>query len=456
MQIDKNYEREIDIRDLFFHIVYRWRSILAAALIGAVALGLFQYLSIESTHREGKLTAEEKQYEIDLQDYYDKIQNYQDNIAVYTKLLDEKNEYKANSILMTIDSQNEWVAIKRYYIQMDPAILEALPEGANQDPADSAAAVYTTSLKNDFDPEEMMALLGTDRREYIDEIVSIWSDNETNPLGLQVIGNSEEYVVRAIDFYSSQLAEISHGSAQQVGAHELLQTSEDIRVRTDPSLSSQQEKLNSDIVSYQAALKKNRQALNEIEDEDEPEPPGTHIKRNAAIGFILGAVLLAGIYFLGYIFSDRLTTREELSERYALRIYGEFPKSRARRPGKGLDGVFEKWERKRAAQGPEEIYGDIAALIGKNCASGSVLLTGTVSEDRLRPLCDQLRGRLGDSVKLEMQADFLRNSGGIDQATQADAVILVEEKYVSQGREIERVAETLAISGAKVCGGIII
>ena len=35
MTYDQEYEREIDLKDLIFHVLYRWRSCVVAALAGA-------------------------------------------------------------------------------------------------------------------------------------------------------------------------------------------------------------------------------------------------------------------------------------------------------------------------------------------------------------------------------------------------------------------------------------
>ena len=84
MQINKNYEREIDLKDLFFHLLYHWRSILVAAVIFAILLGTRQYLNLEQTHKKGKLTKAEKQYEVDLQAFRDKLQNARNGVKTYT------------------------------------------------------------------------------------------------------------------------------------------------------------------------------------------------------------------------------------------------------------------------------------------------------------------------------------------------------------------------------------
>ena len=145
MRINRDYEQEINIRDMFFDLAYRWRSILAAALIGAVALGVFQYTYLAVIHGQGKITKEERQFQIDLQNYQDSMRNAQSSIRDYTKLISEQNEYLAESIYMSLDTQKEWFSSKTYYIRMDPSALEALPANSMEDPADYAAAVYVSN-----------------------------------------------------------------------------------------------------------------------------------------------------------------------------------------------------------------------------------------------------------------------------------------------------------------------
>lgn len=455
MQINKNFEQEIDLKDLFFDLVYHWRSILVAALIGAVLLGVFQYIKIEATHRAGEQTAEEKQYEIDLQDYKDSVKNTRLNIKTYNQLMKEKNDYLDQSVYMQLDSQNEWVAYKRFFIKMDQAVLDALPESAQEDPADYVAAVYASTLKTGLDDEEMEELLGTGKIEYINELVGVWSDNGSNTVTVQVIGKDTETVEKQLAYFVDRLQTYCAPKAQEIGAHTLTPVSEDTYSRTDADLSAKQDAINQQLVEWQEALKEQREALNELEAKDEPTPPGTHIKKFAAIGFILGAFLLAGIYAVKYVMGGKLHTARELSKRFGLPVFGEYAKSRARKPGKGLDKLFEKWEFKHVNTDAEALSSSIATLIGEKFAGKRVLLTGTISQAAL----DNLRNRLlaaSNPVDLNVQAHFLDNPAAISAAGSADAVVLVEEKYASAMKDIEREAEMLMISSANVGGCIVI
>lgn len=456
MQINKQYEIVINLKDLFFELLYKWRSILIAALIGAVLLGAYQYYSITKVHSEGKQTKEEKQYEIDLQEYQDSVKNAKLSIRTYNKLIKEKNDYLDESVYMSLDSQEEWVAYKRFYIKMDQAVLDALPESVQEDPADYVAAVYTSTLKSSLDAEEMEALLGTGKKEYIDELVGVWSDSATNTVTLQVIGADEETVIKQLDYFVDRLQSYAQPMAQQVGAHTLSLVNEDVLSLTDSNLSAKQDEINQQLVEWQEALKEQREILNDLEEKEEPKAPGMHLLRFTVIGFILGAFLLAAIYCVRYVLGGKLHTGSELTDRYGLSMLGEYAKSRARKPGKGLDKLFEKWEFKHAVTDPKVVTAGIAALMNERYDSKKLLLAGTISQEKADALSKDLSRRLGSGKTLSAQGGLPTNADAIAAMKDADAVILVEEKYASRAADIERTAEMMMISQAKVDGCIVL
>ncbi len=455
MQINRDYEPTISVKDLFFHLCYRWRSILIAALVGAILLGAYQYLSVQKTHNEGKLTTEEKQYEIDLQYYRDSVINAQNNIRTYTKLIQEKEDYMNDSVYMSLDSKNEWVAIKRFSVKVDQAVLDALPESVQEDPANYVMAVYVYTLKSDLDSVEMEALLGTGKKEYINELVSISLDNTTNTITIQVIGESEEKVTGQLEYFVNRLYTVSGPIAQEVCAHTLLLVIEDCYSRTDSDLSSKQDENNQQIISWQESLKKQREALNELEERDEPVPPGKHVVKYAVIGFILGAFLLAAIYAVKYICGGKLNNVGEISERYGLPVYGEFAHSRARRPGKGLDKLFEKWEFKHAVTDAQVVESTVSALLRERFAGKKILLAGTCAQRKLDALGGSLSRHLSGACEISSQGDLPVNANAVSASKDADAVILVEEKYVSRIASIGQAAEQLGIADVNLVGCII-
>ena len=99
--------------------------------------------------------------------------------------------------------------------------------------------------------------------------------------------------------------------------------------------------------------------------------------------------------------------------------------------------------------------GIFTSSIAGNPDAKTILLVSTLSEITIVPVKEAIASRL-DGRTVDMKTGFLRNSEAIQAAAKADAVILTEEKGVSLKRDIERMAETLMISGSKVIGSIIL
>ena len=90
MQINREYEQEIELKDLIFHILYRWRSCIIAALIGAVLLGGFRYVKnlrrISAQQAAPAVTAAESAQEEEDADYM--LENYRQTAASYSRILE--------------------------------------------------------------------------------------------------------------------------------------------------------------------------------------------------------------------------------------------------------------------------------------------------------------------------------------------------------------------------------
>lgn len=102
----EDYEAEIDLKDLFFSILYRWRILVLVAAIGAVVLGGYKGLKgneVQNVLEEGY---EEKliQYEKEKRALERTVENLESSIM-------EQNEYIAEAPIMQINPYNEFVYI---------------------------------------------------------------------------------------------------------------------------------------------------------------------------------------------------------------------------------------------------------------------------------------------------------------------------------------------------------
>lgn len=451
-----DYEAELDLKDLFFHVLYRWRSCLVAALIGALLLGSFQYFKLESIHREGKLTDEEKQYEVDLLSYENNLKNARKNYSNYEKLIKEQEEYENNSVWMKLDPGNVWIAERTYQVTLDQDYLMSLPTINASDPADNVLAVYEASVLSDVSSDRMQELFGTSQKHYLSELITVKADKEVNTFSISIEAASMEQANNAIQYFDDRIQNYCKEKANLTGSHTLTQISGDIFATTDEKLNQKQKEVSDKIASYEDNLKENKILLNELEDENAaPKEPGKHVIRFAVIGALLGGLLLVAIYFVQYFSSGCLNTEKDLSECYDILVYGNFYRTRARRPGKGIDKFIERWEKGKGCPSEETEYENICALLVENTISDEILLTGTIKAEELLIMIEKIK-EAGLDKKLLYQADFVHNTTAINATKEAKEIIWVEKKHESSLKEIERVAEVFCINEANVIGCILL
>ena len=174
------------------------------------------------------------------------------------------------------------------------------------------------------------------------------------------------------------------------------------------------------------------------------------------IGIILGAVVAVGIHIAIYVFGGKVRTGREITEQFEVPVFGEFKHSRARRPGKGIDKTIEKMEFRKDRTEEVTILDNICALIREQESGSRILLTGTIPESRMQELVGKLKGMLGEDVPLQTESSFLNNSRAITEAGKATAVIVAEEKHVSESEDVLRMMEVLSLSKTPVIGTILI
>ena len=143
--MNNTYEQEIDLRDLMFYIVKRWRPILLIAVILAALMGGYKLY-------KGVLKSQDKQYIADLQEsYVSDLKNYhvtkdgyEKKINTLVQNIDYEEDYENNSILFQLDPFNKWVAKTNLFIRTE----EENGAITMVDPADSLVKAYSSILKS--------------------------------------------------------------------------------------------------------------------------------------------------------------------------------------------------------------------------------------------------------------------------------------------------------------------
>lgn len=456
MQINKHYEPEIRLKDVFFEILYRWRSILVAAIIGALLLGGYQYYSVWSVHKEGLKTDEEQKYELALNTYQMTLKTTQERLRVTRTLLQQLEDYTSKSVLYNMDASS--------MIRVDRSYLVTMKQAADnqtglsfQDPADYVMASYASALFDGLDPDQMMAMLGTSEKRYINELVRLGFNTDTNMMTLAAYGVSEEKANEVADFFADRMMTVCAAPIQALYPHDLTLVSRTVSIGPSDSIQESWSESAANMASYQTSISKGEETLFELQQQGEPGMPGMHLGRMAAIGFVLFAFLMVAIYAIKYLANGRLHDSREMVNRYGLFVFAEADHSRARRPGKGIDALIEKWEFGKSRINASQACQQAASLLASKVTGNTLVLVSTrPSENSVKPMQKALENVLGSKAgKIVHMGDFLSNEDAARLANGAD-LLIVEEKYESSTDRMRREAEILSLQSVNVLGSVVL
>ena len=449
MQLNKKYEREISLRDMFFHILYHWRSILIAIVVLALALGGYAHLNNMRTKSKNAAKSTETTTVAD-----PVRENYEASNRLYSQLMDEEREYLKRSILMKVNPKQVWKATAVYMVIPEEQDAGAVPAGYSV--GAQIAAVYPTLLFDGVDAKVVKKIFGEDEMFYIREIVKGTAIPNSASFQVDVIGTDKQMAKDGLKYFDKLILEASQGEIQQAQKHRIAKITAETRQVVDIEAESRQATVAKEMTTYQNAVITNTKAI----DTNGGSGGSSSGKKKSRLvygilGGILGLLLMICIHGTMYLLSKKLRLAEEMTGRYGVPVYGELAHSRARRPGKGIDGLIEKWEFRRANTDRAAVLDGVCALI-RSQELGDVLLTGTVPSERLQAFAGEMAGHLGEETPVSAEGSFMHNSRAITEAGKAGAVILVEEAHESQTDEMNRMAEVLGAGKARVIGAIVI
>ena len=458
MQQMMKEEMKVNIRDLVFHLLYRWRSIVIVALIAALLLLGVQYLQMNSETAAETWRQDMEEYREAQLIYETSTNNLKAAIESSMNQINALRDYQEHSILISINPWAEWRATNQYSILLDAEAGEPTSDIARQKAEDALRVLYGT-IDNGLDAEKIIQLTGASEEQYARELIGV--SYESNALENAVItvtvrGDSEDMVRQVMQYLETVMAEENRSTGQQIAAHQLMLINADVRLIVDSNLKTRQEELEAKIRSLQTGIQADQKALAGLSEPSEPDHYRMGVKtaiKYALIGAFLGAVAMIGIYIFSYVLGGKLHTAEDFRERYGIPVYGDFVHSRARKPGKGIDRLLEKKEFERDRVDERQLLEGIGTLIRKNTAGKELLLTGTISKEKLDSLREKLTGVMKE-FSISAEPDFIHNPGAISASKDAAYVLLVEEKYTTRIREIDREAEMLAVNGTTVSGFI--
>ena len=188
----------------------------------------------------------------------------------------------------------------------------------------------------------------------------------------------------------------------------------------------------------------------------EPKGAGNSTVKYAAIGFLLGAVLVVGAAVCSFLVEGKVCAADELQKYCGIGVLGTLAND-ASQKAKGLDAAINKLEKRPDGSMNGAMVELIAATIHSRVPQAeNILITGDTSAQQLASLRDALQACSVLKGTTVASADsILVSSAAVQQAAQADVILLAADCACSKYRTVSAQNEKIRELGKEVLGCIL-
>lgn len=453
---------EINLKDLFWKVIFSWRFICICSIAIAVLAVGFSYIndlrqyrkSLESS-KPDNITKEEVTIDELKQSLTQEEVEALEEIEVVKKQIQQKEEYKENSLLMQINPDAADVVTLFYYINTHYEInLNGLFQ-TDKAPIITDAYLYYLQSRS-FQTDLAKALNYDGEVQYLGELVSAVKTNSSdNTFYVHVYGLNEDHANEMAKSIENLLEQYKDTLNEEVTEFDLVLLNKRQEVILNSSLLSNRDSINSAIISYKKTLnnlekqlnKKQLQVYTGIAESEgtsaqnavaiETAKPGLEVK-TIVLGIILGIFLSVVIVVFKYLFTGKLRNVNELGTIFGIFSLGNY--NTINRTN-AIDRLLIKI---RYGLFDEKISEYIVANLKLSCQNKGIehiCLVSTVkySHDNQEKLNEIKKNLEGAGIKVLLGEGVLENANVYEQVVKCGNVVIVEKENDTLYANLEKV-----------------
>ncbi len=475
-------EKEIDIKDMLFRVLEKWRWMIVWAVIMAVVLAGLKYIKDKRSSHEGEDTDEVLSVMME-----DMTPSERSNVETYIALYDNLEMLREDldtRLIYQIDPYHEKVLQISYAIK-----LPEIEKGSGE-------YIIAQHLLDDTKIKQLATMYSNYvmSSDFIDEIAKavpdisesdlrtiVWSTDYNGVLNVKIIYTEDMDVEGVAGIVKSNIEGYSE-SLQETEKHDIVISSEykseiidDALINTQNNLISREYSLQTQLNALNNSLgnaekeyievyadgkdeKKVAKKDNEEEESVAKDKSSTGISiKFAIIGAIVGVFLVCMWELMRYLLSGKLHTVDTLSEFYGLRFFGVQPVSDKTNKKKGVDKLLYKLEngkkKELTPKAQKEIISSGIKLALDQQDIKEIVLTGTDMEKVDESYLNELKEELAkDGVKTSIEKNIYYYPEALKKATEIKNVILFETIDMSIECEIENILQKASEYDIRVLG----
>lgn len=458
MEYNDTYEQEIDLKDLMFVVLRKWRPILLVAIVLAVLAGGYKIGKALSQQSDPEFLKEaEENYQKELSMYEMNKAAKEREIENLMTDLENQDKYLENSVLMGISPYDVSVASVDLFVKTDYEIMPNMVY-QNINYADSLIKSYSAAVKkeglNKVADEENIDI------KYLEELVTVDIDYNNDMFSIQVKHSDPEKAEAIMDSIMSTLKGMRGKLSSAIANHTLSVMNETSSVTVDLAIADTQKSKKDYVSTLETSLQTKQDELKEL-----AEPTKPAVSKMSAVkaglkyvvlGGVLGAFMVVFIICVAFLMSDKVASAKELKNRFGIRTLGVLDAASPKRAFGFIDRWLDKLEGVDVTT-PESVRYEVIAANIRNYAkdSTSLLVTGTVDKALLETVAGKLKELL-PGVRIACGEDMRVTAYTLEEITKHEGVILVEKKGVSTYTGVSQELETIKNVGKTTVGYILL
>lgn len=491
-QTTYNHEEEIDLIQLAFSILHKYRQILMTVVICAVlAAGFGLAKNAYSSYAESKAadsedvavakSAAQQKYDEEMLAYREEKTKHDTNVQEYQEELLENQqaiestkikiqnaqEYLDNSVLNTIDPYNVPVAQADLYVSTDYKIMPGM-DYQNVDYTDAVLKAYSSLITNSETMEKIAKTVGMEER-YLQELVSVSGDSSTRLLTIRAYGADEATANKILDALLVRMEDVRPTIQSTVGSHSIAQLTRTSTVSVMTWLRDSQQQNRDDLTNLQnqvttleaadrvleQSIEDEQQALEAMELPEKPKETGNSMKM-VVLGALLGGVLACGVVVVKFLLDGMVYSASELNRSTGLPVLGALASDRTKKAGK-LDAKLYQMEGRPDGSADAEMLCLMAQTIRSRAPEAkNILVTGDLPADQLEALAAALQATeplRGQSVTAA--ESILKAAATVPHVVAADAIVLAADCTVTRTDAVREQNEKIVRLGKQILGCIV-
>ncbi len=462
METQEKKMREINLAELFWQMIFKWRPIICFGILFAVLLCGMKYTmdmrsyrasqNIDTEQLASELTEEERQQVTQANNLSARIREYED--------------YLESSTCMKIDPYHKPMVELQYYVDSEYTFN------------------YTEESKNDFTSSLMTLyynyiMSGEMSQNIINEAkLSINQADLSELWGVSQIGNSisikiicpekdkMDMVATSIKTHlSSKEAEF-----QDIGPHKLKLLNESQNIVVDNNLIDRKNTISNNISTMSSQLKAlktnmNSQQLLLLQSEEneskDTEKAGFNLKFMILGGFF-GVFLVCFWVVCKMLFTARLQSSDEIRSLYNIRLLGEItvPSKKHHFLSVIDDKLMAIKNRKKKRLSMEQQIKMIATNLSLSCRQQNIdciYLTGSEYENADTKILSLLKKELSaQNIQLKEGGNIFYDTESLKQSSEIGNILLVEQKGQSIYDEISNELSLAKEQNTRILGAIVL